>query len=249
MSEAYSLDDKGVVTLTTTRRFGNFDSSTLTYPIRPFVQERRNLAVASGVNREKSQYRIFYSDGYGLYLTVANERLLGSMPVFFANPVTCWCEGETPDGSETSFFGSTNGFVYKMDIGPDFDGAPIPAAITLNFNAEGASRLLKRYRRASLEVSGTGYATFDFGYSLGYDTTDIDQAGTTTYAVPFVNNRWDNFVWDTFYWDGRGLAPVEVQCDGTAENIALAVASNTRLAQPFTINSATLHYSVRRGIR
>lgn len=249
LTDAYSLDDRGVVALATTRNFGNFDSATLTFPIRPFVAARRGLATASGLNREKSQYRVFYSDGYGLYVTVVNGRMKGAMPVLFNNPVTTWCEGETGAGEEYSFFGSTNGFVYKMDIGPDFDSAPITASMLLNFNPEGAARVLKRYRRASLEVTGTGYSTFDFGYQLGYNTIDIDQPGNLTYSVPLASANWDAFFWDSFTWDSRGLAPVEIQCDGTAENIAVAVQSSSRYNQPFTINSVTLHYTFRRGIR
>ena len=250
ITDSYSLDDRGVTSLTTTRSYGNFDSATLTFAIRPFVQARRGLATASGVNREKSQYRVFYSDGYALYVTIVNGKLMGSMPVFFPNSVACWCEGETGAGAEVSYFGSTNGYVYKMDTGPDFDSASVQASFMLNFNPERSSRVLKRYRRASLEVTGTGYGTFDFGYALGYDTTDVDQAGTTTYQSPsealFV---WDAFAWDNFKWDARSLAPVEIQCDGTAENIAIGVSCNSRYIQPFTINSATLHYSFRRGIR
>lgn len=249
ITDAYSLDDRGVMSLSTTRNYGNFDSATLTFAIRPFVQVRRGLATASGVNREKSQYRVFYSDGYGLYVTIANGKLLGSMPVFFQNPVTCWCEGQTGSGAETSYFGSTNGYVYKMDTGPDFDSVGIAASFTLNFNPEGASRVLKRYRRASLEMSSTGYTTFDFGYSLGYDTTDIDQPGTTAYTPLLGSALWDSFVWDSFTWDTRALAPTEIQCDGSGENIAIGVSCNSRYNQPFTINSVTLHYSFRRGIR
>jgi hypothetical protein len=249
ITDSYSLDDRGVMSLSTTRNYGNFDSATLTFAIRPFVQVRRGLATASGVNREKSQYRVFYSDGYGLYVTIANGKLLGSMPVYFPNPVTCWCEGETGSGEESSYFGSTNGYVYKLDTGPDFDGQSISSFIKLNFNAEGMSRVLKRYRRASLEMIGSGYASFNFGYLLGYESTDIDQAGQTTYSVPFSFSQWDYFIWDQFVWDGRSLAPGEVQCDGTAENIAVLINSNSRYNQPFTINSVTLHYTPRRGIR
>lgn len=248
--DAYALDDRGVVSLAAAQNFGNFDSSTLTFQIRPFVQLRRGRATASGINRERSQYRVFYNDGYALYITVVNGKMLGAMPVMFPDPVNCWCEGEAPVGSgEVSFFGSTNGYVYRMDVGPDFDSAAVGASIKLNFNPQGSSRVLKRYRRASLEITGSGYATFSFGYSLGYDSTDIDQATTSAYAVGFSAVNWDAFTWDNFVWDGRTLAPSEVDCNGTAENIAVLVASSSRYTQPYTVNSVVLHYTPRRGIR
>ena len=249
MNDAYALDDRGVMSLRTTRAFGNFDSTALTLQLRPFIQSHRGQATASGVQREKSQYRVWYGDGYGLYVTINNGRLLGSMPVYYPNPVECWTEGEGSGGNEVSFFGSDNGYVYQMEVGPDFDGVAIPAYVRLNFNAEGNARILKRYRRASLEITGSGYAGFDFGFLLGYESTDIDQAGQVGYSVPFSGAFWDAFVWDAFIWDGRTLAPSEVDCNGTAENIAVVVNSQSRLNQPFTINSVTLHYSPRRGIR
>ena len=250
ISDGYVLDDKGVVALATTLNYGNFDSSTLTFHLRPFIQSHRGLATAAGINREKSQYRVFYSDGFGLYVTIVNGKAIGSMPVLFPNPVNCWAEADDLSKTgEVSYFGSTNGYVYKMDVGPNFDGLPIAANLLLNFNSVNTPRYLKRYRRASLEVTGSGYAQFAFGYLLGYGTLDIEQPSNQVQGVPFANDNWDSFTWDEFTWDIMSLAPVEIDVEGCAQNIALAINSNSNLCQPFTINSATLNYSLRRGIR
>lgn len=246
---SYSFDDRGVINMATTLNFGNFDSAALTLNLRPFVQQRRNLATASGVNREKGQYRVFFSDGYGLYVTLANGKYMGSMPVQFPNAVTCMAEGEKPDGAETAFFGSTNGYVYRLDAGTSFDGADISASMTLVFNAVGSPRLLKRFRRGSLEITGTGYAEFAFNYDLAYSSTYIGQESEASYSSNLVASFWDSAVWDAFVWDGRTLAPSEVEIKGTAENIAIRVASISAIYQPFTINSIILHYTPRRGLR
>lgn len=246
---SYSFDDRGVINMATTLNFGNFDSAALTLNLRPFVQQRRNLATASGVNREKGQYRVFFSDGYGLYVTLANGKYMGSMPVQFPNPVTCMAEGEKPDGAETAFFGSTNGYVYRLDAGTSFDGEDISASMTLVFNAVGSPRLLKRFRRGSLEITGTGYAEFAFNYDLAYSSTYVGQENQASYSSNLVASFWDSAVWDAFVWDGRTLAPSEVEIKGTAENIAIRVASISAIYQPFTINSIILHYTPRRGLR
>lgn len=250
MTDAYTLDDRGVISMTSSQNFGNFDSSTLTYPLRTWIQPRIGLARASSVNRERSQYRLFYTNGEGLYLTIVNGRRMGAMPVQFPVSVTCWCEGEADSTTgEAGWFGADDGYVYKMDTGPDFDGQPIGAAITLNFNPQGNARVLKRYRRASIEMSGSSFVELSFGYSVGYDTTDLDQPLDTRYEADYTSAIWDQFTWDEFCWDGRSLAPIELACDGTAENIALRVSTSSKLTQPFTMNSATLHYSIRRGLR
>lgn len=249
LSNAYTLDDLGVVSLASSQNFGNFDSATLTFAIKPFIAARRNLATASGLNREKSQYRVFYSDGSGVYITIVNGKAMGSMPVQLIDPVFCWCEGVQSAATESAFYGGNAGYVYSMDVGTSFDGGAINASFTLNYNSEGSSRILKRYRRASLEVAGLGYAAFSFGYSLAYGTTSVDQPVPVAYTVPFSPANWDSFIWDAFVWDGQTLVPNEAECIGTGENIAVTVSTNSNLNVPFTINSITLHYTQRRGLR
>lgn len=249
IGQTYVFDDRGVINMQTTLNYGNFDSSAVTMTIRPFVQQRRNLLTCSGVNREKGQYRVFFSDGYGLYLTFVNGQMMGAMPVQFPNAATCMCEGEKPDGSETAFFGSSNGFVYRLDAGTSFDGQEISANMVLVFNATGSPRVLKRYRKASLEITGTSYAEFAFSYDLGYGSTEYEQGAQRSYESNLTASFWDTAVWDAFVWDGRTLAPSEVEVEGTAENISVRIASISSIYESFTINSVILHYSFRRGLR
>jgi hypothetical protein len=249
LNQSFVLDDRGVINLATSLNYGNFDSAALTLNIRPFIQQRRNLATASCVNREKAQYRVFFSDGYGLYMTMSNGKLLGSMPIQFPNAVTCMVEGEKPDGTETSFFGSTNGYVYRLDAGTSFDGQEIAASVLLTYNHTGSPRVLKRYRKGSLEIGGTGYAEFTFAYELGYSTPLISQPIGSVYESALVASYWDSVNWDNFVWDGRTLAPSEVEVNGTAENIAVRISSISDIYPSFTVNSVILHYSLRRGLR
>lgn len=249
METAYALDERGVMSLAATDKFGNFDTATLTYNIRPWVQGRRTSATASGLNREKSQYRVWFSDGSGLYITIVNGQYMGSMPVYFPNPVLVWCEGEIGSGVETSFFGSDNGFVYRLDVGPSFDGAAISGRLQLNYNPSKSPRVRKRYRRASVEVTGTAFAEFQYGYDLGYGLADNEQPLDVAYQNRFTSSNWDSFFWDAFTWDGKTLAPSEVEMTGTAENVALRISTGTNYIEEFTLNSVILHFSIRRGLR
>lgn len=246
---AYVFDDRGVSSMATSDKFGNFDSATLTYNIRPVVQARRTLSTAAGINREKSQYRVFFSDGYALFLTIVNGKYLGASPVQMPNPVTCWCEGERADRTEQSYFGSNNGYVYRMDVGTSFDGAPITFSLLTNYNPTKSPRLRKRYRRASLEMTGSDYAEFQFGYELGYGLPDHEQPIDEEYETRFSPAYWDTFTWDDFTWDGKVLAPSEVEMTGTAENVAVRIFGEYDYVGEFTLNSLILHYTIRRGLR
>lgn len=249
LTEPYVLDDRGVVTLKTSLNYGNFDQATLTANIQPFINAKRTRVSASCVNRAKSQYRLFFSDGSGLFLTVLNGKYLGAMPVEFPDAVTCAWDGEVSDGSEVSFFGSDNGFVYELEKGTSFDGEPLIASFTMAFNSTRSPRTLKRYRHAALEVTGTGYATFDFGYTLGYGSLDIPQSGAASFESAFSAVNWDAFVWDAFIWDGVTLMPTEAELRGLAENLSIAISSGTNYVAAFTINTIIVHYTPRRGLR
>lgn len=249
MDQAYVLDDRGIVSLGTTLNFGNFLPASLTMNLRPFIQQNRSTAAGSLVNRDKGQYRIFFSNGNALYMTVLNGKLLGSMPVQFAHAVSCCVEGESPTGDTSQFFGSTNGFVYRLDAGTSFDGDPIPANINLVFNSTGSPRMLKRYRKASVELTGNSYTEIQFGYDLGYRTNAIDQPVEEIYKNDLRSGFWDSMIWDNFVWDGTDISPSEIEVNGTAENMSVRISSISDLFPQFTVNSIIVHYTPRRGLR
>lgn len=249
LAQSYVMDDRGIFSLTATQNFGNFDQASLTDLIRPFIAERRTKVVSSSLARDKSQYRIFFNDGSGLYVTMVNGVNKGVMPVFFPTFANCTWEGTKSTGELVKFFGGADGHVHQIDIGTSFDGAAINAFVSLNWNAVRSSRILKRYRKASVEMSGLGYAAIDFGYSLGYGTTEMLQPSNVNYPSSFSPTFWDSFTWDNFFWDGRTLFPTEVALMGTAENLQVTIAANSTDFKPFNVNSLIVHYTPRRGIR
>jgi hypothetical protein len=107
----------------------------------------------------------------------------------------------------------------------------------------------KRYRRASIEISGSSYAEIGFTYELGYGLPDNEQPSPAMYESKFSSSYWDSMTWDAFVWDGKTLSPTEAEMNGTAENVALILYGQSDYINEFTINSVILHYSMRRGIR
>jgi hypothetical protein len=249
LDQSYYLDDRGVIAMGTALNFGNFLSASITANLRPFVTARRELVTASIVQRDLGQYRLFFSDSTALFVTISNGEVLGSMPIQYDNSVTCAFEGASPDGQSLSYFGSTNGFVYSMDAGTSFDGNPIAANLNLIYSTAGSPRILKRYRKASMELTGGSYAEVTFGYDLGYRTPTIEQPFDAQYSADLRSAYWDNFIWDNFIWDGADIAPSEIELVGTAENLAVRISCVSDLFETFTINSIIVHYTPRRGIR
>jgi hypothetical protein len=249
LSDVYVFETRGIASMTTTLNYGNFDPAYLTMNIMPFIQTHRGAATCAIVNRAKSQYRVFFSDGFALYATFLNKRYMGSMPVFYPNAATCVADGVDSNGNQVIMFGSTNGFVYQQDIGSSHDGVAINAYLQLVFDSIKSHRMLKRYRKASLEINTQGYTAISVAYQLAYNLITTGQPNAANYTANLSPAYWDSFTWDNFYWDANGLSPIEIGLQGTAENIALFVTCNTDVIFPFTINTATLHYTPRRGLR
>ena len=250
LGQLYMLDDRGVMSMTTSQNYGNFASSALTMNIRPWIRARRNLATASVVNREKNQYRVFFSDGSGLYATILNGKMLGMGTVMFPNIVRCACFGETPDGAETAYFGSDDGWVYRLDAGTSFNGGAIDYELTLTPANQGNPRVIKRYRKATFEVQSDFYAEFNVSFELAYTSTNREQqAVADTVAVSLAGANWDSGTWDSFTWDGRTLAPEEVAVYGSGENIAVRLVGSSAICEPFTLNSILMTYSARKRMR
>jgi hypothetical protein len=251
MAQTYVFDDRGVNSVTAAKEYGNFNQAALTTQIQPFIDEHASKLSYATLCRRKSQYRVFFSDGWALFITIINNKLLGCMPVLFPNPIFCCYEGKKNDGTDVIYFGSTNGMVYQMEKGTSFDGADIEYNLTLNYANAKSPRTLKRFRKAALEVSSdySAIAVFDFAYILGYDSHEYNQPGNTPYSQYTGQVRWDSIVWDNFFWDANRYEPIEAEMEGTAENVAIFINGTADYVPEFTINSLLIHYSPRRMIR
>jgi hypothetical protein len=168
------LDDRGLVEFRTAQEYGNFASNTISDDIRTFVNDHRIQATDSCISRDLSQYRIFFADKTGLYITIVRGKVVGIMPVFYTDIVRCAYSAEKNDGSELIVFGSDDGWVFQLDAGTSFDGDSIEAFFETPYHFSKSPRIRKRYRGGAFEVTGNGYAEFQFQYTLGYGDGDTD---------------------------------------------------------------------------
>jgi hypothetical protein len=249
IGQAFVLDDQGITTLATTQNYGNFQNAVVSDKITPLLNDLVDSAVASCIVRRKNQYRLFFSGGDAIFVTVKGNKIIGMTSVTFANPVTCVSSAEGSSGQEELYFGSTDGFVYQMDIGTSFDGGAIAWHAELPFYNLGSPRFLKTFKKGITEVTGSSYCQYTFGYSLGYGSTEYAASVNTTLTTELSSTAWDSFVWDQFFWDGRTLSPSEEDINGDAENIAIMFSGSSDEFEPFTLNSQIIHYIPRRPMR
>jgi hypothetical protein len=251
LDRTYFLAATGVMDLARVQEFGNFAPGTLTYPIQNYVESKRTIVSASCIHKTKSQYRLFFTDGTGLYLTIVNGKPIGSIPTVFPNPVSCAYNGLQSNGTGVIYFGSTNGMVYQMDRGSSFDGAPIDHHLVPNWANQRSPRVLKSYRKASLSIQGTSYAEVDFSYKRGYGSLEYEQQAAINYASSFQGEpRWDSGIqWDSFQWDGSTLGPTEIELSGDGENIQGRLSGSSDYVYPFTVSHLIISYLMRRGMK
>lgn len=254
MSQTMAYDDSGALAIQAAIQYGNFAQTTLTATLVPFVNDRRDKCTCASVNRNKSQYRVFFSDGYGLYITIVNGKFVGATPVYFPVPVRCVFDGKTSTGEHVTFFGADNGYVYQLERGSSFDDEPIEWLVAFNYTNARGPRVKKRWRKASIELSTSGaaqsaYVETTIGYSSGYDSIEYAQSDYVSGEKYIGNNRWDSFSWDNFFWDGSGTSPLDVELLGTSENIALSFSGSSKYVNQFSINSIIFHYTPRRAMR
>jgi hypothetical protein len=251
LAQTFAFDDRGVVSIQSAMEYGNFNSNTLTNGIQPFINQHINMLTASTLCRRKSQYRLFFSDGAGLFITVANNTLMGCMPMLFPDVVRCTYEGKRSDGTDIMYFGTDDGMIHQMEKGTSFDGAAMDYYLVTNYSNAKSPRTLKRYRKAALEITSENgcYAAFDFATVLGYDSAEYSQPRSESFAQYTGQTRWDSFIWDDFFWDSNRVEPIECGLEGTAENISVLLSGTSDIVPSFTVNSVLVHYSPRRMMR
>lgn len=255
LGAAFALDDLGVTMAQQSQSFGNFEQSTISRLVQPFINSRVGLATASSVLRSQNQYRLYFSDGYGLVFQIENRENKGAMPIYYPDAVTCACSQESTAGEEIVFFGSDNGMVYQAEKGTSFDGADIESWIRLAFNPEKSPRVRKRWRRMVIDVRVPSYTELNFTYEMDYGDYSlpvaISQASEIVQTAPEPGGGgfWDQFSWDDFTWDSDLISPPQFDLTGTGKNISLLFYNYDDSSEPFTLQGVTLHYTPRRNER
>ena len=164
----------GISSLGSVDAFGDFKTSAWSAIIEPyFTTYQKGTFSCSLAMKAKNQYRMFWTDGTGLNLTLSGLKIAGFTRLVYEHPVLCAFSGEDTNGDEMAFFGSSDGFVYQLEKGTSFDGTAISALFKTTYNTIGLPENKKRFFKVVLERDG------------------IKQEGE------WGIGNWDNFEWGT----------------------------------------------------
>lgn len=155
-SRIFYLDDRGVTELSTSQNFGDFSDATLTEMVEETIAAKKNIVAGSCVVKDKTQYRLFFTDGTGLIATFHKNTLKGWTPFSLPITVTAICNAEDANGDEVIYAGADDGFIYQLESTDQFDGAAIPSYFVTTPTHLGSPYLNKRFRRTQADLQAGG---------------------------------------------------------------------------------------------
>ena len=259
------LDDRGLTSLTATDKYGDFQANALSKFIEPYLKAVKSLVQSSARVKTKNQYRLFLTNLGAITLTLDGEKVIGFTRQAYDKLPVCVCSAENSSGDEEIYFGSTDGFVYQMDVGTSFNGNPIEATIKFHFNHLDTPSIVKRIRKITLELDAPIYTYINANVEFDYGETGNPGE---FYATESPGGTWDISSWDSFVWNGRSVSSTPIKVDGNGMNFSLTIyhsgewelqpeggfgelplsfpRTGVTNAQPHTIQGYTVHYDLRK---
>lgn len=252
INEAFALDDRGIIQLSRTAAFGDFESGSVTRQVQKLIDRLKPLATASAVVRRLNQYWLFFSNGTGLacYPMMTGQGLSFRVTQFnLGKPVSCISSTEDETGAERLLFGSDDGFVYELARGTSFDGDEIEAFLRLPFNHFKSPRVRKRWRKLLLELEADGPLTLALTPDFDYSAPDTPTAATSELSAYGGGGYWDSADWDDFSWDAEAVSIPEMPLTGTGTNLGMLIHHQSATTQSFVLQGVLIHYTPRRLAR
>lgn len=250
---SFYCDDRGVHNLQQSDLFGDLKMASISEHIDPLFQAQKTKIVDSIRIREKSQYRVYYSDNSGIVMRWDNNaahkygQRFEFMFFELANLVTTICSEEDLDGFERIFFGSDDGFVYE-EKGESFDGALMEYNMRLVFCHCGTPRQKKRYHKVTFQVDAPDVVPIQFYAEFSYG--DVDQpaqvgSGEIPPEVQTGGGIWDTDNWSEFFWDAQFVGEMEAYIDGQGINASILLRGESNYEKAHTLKSCTYNFTPR----
>ena len=239
------LAPDGLRTVAGTARIGDVELGTISQAIQPIVtslaESVDSFVISSVVLREKSQYRLFYTDTGAS--NTAQRGIIGTLrPDGFQWSETRGLEvtgigsGFDNNNVEQYYHGDTNGFVYQHDTGNSFDGTDILARFETPNYDYGDLGTLKTLHYIRVSASSEGIVEPDVQVRFDYGNTEVPQPGSL-FDIGIINppSKFGDAVFNTNVFGGgdNPLIRVPLQGSGTSNNFTFLSEDSKA---PYTIN-------------
>lgn len=245
------LAPDGLRTVAGTARIGDVELGTVSKAIQPIMREvAENIntyQITSIVLREKSQYRLFYTNVNAV--AAGQKGVIGTLrPNGFEWSETKGLEvteigsGFDTTGVEKYYHGNNSGYVFIHDSGNDFDGTAILARYATPDYDYGDLGTLKTLHYLKVSIAAEGLVTPEVQVKFDYNSGDVPQP-RNNFSLGTVNpsSIFGSAVFGTNIF-GASASPMlrtPLQGSGTSNNFT--VISNDNKA-PYRINGLYVDY-------
>lgn len=243
------VDARGLRDLSATQAYGNFKTGALSILFEQYMRAKKKggaTIVGSFVSKEKSHYRLMYSDGTGLAVFMGDKTPQAMAFSFNDIRPFCFGMGELSDG-EGIFIGAEDGYVYRVDKGNTIDGEPFSAFCMTSFNHFGNAVQEDRYHKIVLEMDSPPKTTIGVLAQFDYADGDKPDSRQFTFNVNGGGGAWDAAIYNTFFWSAPMEGFAEAPIDGIGRNASFIIANTAHPAEePHVLQAFHVYRSPRK---
>jgi len=249
------LDDRGFSTLPTTDAFGDFASAQMSELIDPLVQKFLHETQVEGsvVNKGRSVYRCFFADAGAISIGFSGNRVNGITLIDYGLSITDTANGEliNEEGNQVErlFVSDSDGWVYEVDVGKNFNGQEMEAYFVTAYHFSGNPEKNKRYRRATVYITGSGRTTLRVSADYNYNEDAQNYERILEESIPLGGGRYGIDRHGDFLYSRASQGDIRVPMDTHARNVSLIVYHKEVNETPHICYAVQYHISGRRIIR
>ena len=243
-----AFDKTGLTQVLQTSAYGNFAFGSISTEYNRALLPQFNGVRASVTVPSKNMYRLFFSNGSVLALTMVGTKPMGAILCDY-NGRVARCAYLSDINTESVFIGCDDGFVYQLDKGSSIDGENIRSWLKFAPNFGGSYSTRKRYFGADFEVTPTSAFRLSVAPLLSFGRGDNAEHAPDEILSTGLGGLWDDALWDQFYWDGGGDFRYHIDLNGSGNSISFILTDESKKFFPWIIESYTVRYRTRREDR
>lgn len=244
----YSVGDRGLSTLDAIDTYGDYAANSISQKFKKTLFANKSTITQVLVNRDLNQYRVFFENNKGIYISFQGKELQGATFVEFPIEVSVAAQGDDEDKNELLVFSSGDtGYVYKMDSGFSFDDLPIITRVSTAFFHYGSPRRNKTFKRATLEIKADTNQSFNV--KVDFDYNEIGKPRTIWYEPTVYSASGDSIysesLWGSMVYGGTSVTDrVPIYIIGIGTNMSYKIISNEMYRPQHIIQNIITDFSL-----
>lgn len=219
---AIYLADAGLMTLTGSLNFGDFDAANLAQDAIGTLRSVMSGYKCTSLIKKDSQYRVYGANNTCLVMNwlggVVTQESVSFTKLRYDHQPVCTATS-TINGDEYVIFGTDDGWVMRERVGTTFDGVAITAFFRTSHWHCGNPQLKKRFRKITLDADSDDAVIIYF--KQDFDFSGMDYQPSITFTAQPSGGFYDAAYWNEFFWSNPETAQQEVNVDGVGRHMSL----------------------------